>query len=226
MTLRNALRGVALFEGVADSDMCTLARTLGRRTFGAGVFIYHKDSPGRVLYIIESGRVRLFALSDMGQEISRDVLGPGESFGELAVLDGRPRASGAVALETTVTLTWHRDDLLPSLQTCPRLAVNLMEVLAGKLRYAGRHIEDLAFLNVYGRVAARLLDLAARCGVDEDGMEIDLGLTQSELATWVAASRERVNRALRVLRKKRLITVEGQRITILDRRRLEREIVY
>jgi CRP/FNR family transcriptional regulator/CRP/FNR family cyclic AMP-dependent transcriptional regulator len=215
-----------LFDGLTDVELGALAGSLGRRTFGKGVFIFHKDSPGNLLYIIESGRVRLFIISDAGQEISTNLCGPGELFGELAALDGRPRATGAVALEATVTLTLRREDLLAVLATSPRLARHLMEVLAARQRYAVRAIEDLAFLEVNDRVAARLLDLAARCGVQREGSEVELYLTQSELATWVAASRESVNKALAAFRAKGLIALDGSRITILDRRRLEQQVPY
>jgi CRP-like cAMP-binding protein len=217
------LRAAALFDSLTDAELATLTGSLGRRTFGRGVFIFHKDSPGSVLYIIESGWVRLFVISETGQEISTNLFGPGEVFGELAALDGRPRATGAVALETTVALTLHREELLHALQTCPRLARNLMELLTARLRYVTRTFEDLAFLDVNGRVAARLLDLAGRSGVQQGDIEIELSLTQSELATWVAASRESVNKVLAAFRASGLISLDGARIIILDRRRLEQQ---
>jgi CRP/FNR family cyclic AMP-dependent transcriptional regulator len=220
------LRDAALFDGLTDSELSALADCLGRRTFGRGVFIYHKDSPGQVLYIIESGRVRLFIISDAGQEISTNLFGPGEVFGELAALDGRPRATGAVAVETTVVLTLRREDLLRCLTTCPRLAENLIDVLTGRLRYAMRGIEDLSYLDVNGRVAARLLDLTGRSSVHGGDAELDLQLTQSELASWVAASRESVNKVLAFFRSKGLIVLDGTRITILDRRGLEQQVCY
>jgi len=226
MVVWHSLRSIALFDGLTDADLGVLSASVGRRTYGRGVFIFHKDSPGHVLYIIESGQVRLFIISDTGQQISTNVLGPGEVFGELAAIDGRPRASGAVALETIVALTWQREDLLRSLEACPRLAGNLMQVLTTRLRYATRSIEDLAFLDVNSRVAARLLDLETRCGVQRGGSEIEMYLTQSELASWVAASRESVNKVLATFRAKGLILIDGSSITILDRRALEQEVRY
>jgi CRP/FNR family transcriptional regulator, cyclic AMP receptor protein len=220
------LRAAALFDGLTDAELATLTGSLGRRTFGRGVFIFHKDSPGNVLYIIESGWVRLFVISETGQEISTNLFGPGEVFGELAAFDGRPRATGAVAVEITVVLTLRREDLLRSLETCPRLARNLMEVLTERLRHATKSIEDLCYLDVNGRVAARLLDLAACSGLLEDGIDSGLYLTQSELATWVAASRESVNKVLAAFRSKGLISLDGTRITILDRRGLEQQVRY
>ena len=224
MIALQTLREIALFDGLTDAELGTLADCLGKRAFGKGVYIFHKDSPGHVLYLLESGQIRLFVISDAGQEISTNVLGPGEVFGELAALDGRPRATGAIALEGTAALTLQREDLFRVLQSCPRLARNLMELLTTRLRYATRSIEDLAFLDVNSRVAARLLDLASRCGVQRGGTEIELSLTQSELATWVAASRESVNKVLASFRARGLVALDGTRITILDRRRLEQQV--
>jgi len=220
------LRNVALFAGLSDQELEVLAGSLGKRTFGKGIIIFHKGSPGQTLYIIESGKVRIFIISESGQEISVNVYGPGDVFGELALLDGLPRSAGAVVMEKTVTFTLNRDDFLQHLEACPHVARSIIEVLSARLRYTTIYAESLAFLNVYGRVAAKLLELADRYGVKKDGMEIDLRLTQAELATWVAATRESVNKVLGAFRDQGLIEVEGQRITILDRRGLNRRIMY
>jgi CRP-like cAMP-binding protein len=221
----NRLRGVPLFAGLGDRELELLAPCLIARTFGKGVFIYHKDSPGRLVYIVESGRVRLFILSDTGQEISIDIIGPGEVFGQLAVLDGSLRATGAVAMEPTAVLTLSRDDLLRLLDACPPLARNLSISLGTALRHAIQSIEDLSFLDVNGRVAARLLEMIKRYG-PEDSSKIEMRLTQGELASWVGASRESVNKVLATMRAKGLVAVDGSRIVVLDKRGLQREVVY
>jgi CRP/FNR family transcriptional regulator/CRP/FNR family cyclic AMP-dependent transcriptional regulator len=220
------LRNVPLFAGLVDQELEVLADSLGKRTFARGMVIFHKGSPGQTLYIIESGKVRIFILSESGQEMSVNVYGPGDVFGELALLDGLPRSAGAVAMEKTVTLTLHRDDFLRHLQACPQMARSIMEVLSTRVRYTTDYAESLSFLDVYGRVAAKLLELADRYGVEKEGIEIELRLTQAELASWVVASRESVNKVLGTFRDHGLIEVEGQRITIRDRRGLERRILY
>jgi len=220
------LRNIPLFAGLSDEELEILANSLGKRTFGKGMIIFHKDSPGQTLYIIESGKVRTFILSESGQEISVNIYGPGDIFGEMALLDGLPRSAGAVTLEKTVTLTLQRDDFLPFLHVHPRLALNIIEVLCARLRYTTAYVESLAFLDVYGRVAAKLLELADRYGVQKQGIEIELCLTQAELASWVGASRERVNKVLATFREQGLIEVRGQKIIILDRRGLRRRISY
>jgi CRP-like cAMP-binding protein len=99
-------------------------------------------------------------------------------------------------------------------------------VLTARLRFTTEQAESLAFLDVYGRVAMRLLDLAGRYGTEKGGIELDLRLTQAELATWVAASRESVNKVLSTFRDQGLIAVEGQKFTILDLDGLEQRILY
>jgi CRP-like cAMP-binding protein len=220
------MRDVPLFAGLSDQELDALAGSLGRRTFAKGMIIFHKGSPGRTMYIVESGKVRIFTLSESGQEVTLNIYGPGEVFGEFSLLDGLPRSAGAVALEKTVTLTLHRDHFFQHLEANPSMARGIIEVLTARLRFTTEHAESLAFLDVYGRVAMRLLDLAGRYGTGEDGTELDLRLTQTELATWVAATRESVNKVLGAFRDQGLIAVEGHKITILDLEGLERRITF
>jgi len=227
MSSVSMLRNVLFFGGLSDEELAALAESVGKRTFARGMIIFHKGVVGRSLYIIESGRVRIFLLSESGQELSLNIYGPGDVFGELALLDGLPRSAGAVTMEKTVTLTLHRDDFLRHIEAQPRMAWSIMEVLSKRLRYTTEYAESLAFLDVCGRVAARLLELGDRYGLQtEDGIVIELRLTQAELATWVAATREFVNKALGIFRDQGLLEIDGQRITILNRPGLQRRVRY
>jgi CRP/FNR family transcriptional regulator/CRP/FNR family cyclic AMP-dependent transcriptional regulator len=220
------LRRVPLFASLSDQEIECVAATLGKRTFGKGIIIFHKGSPGRTMYIVEQGKVRIFLLSDSGHEISVNVYGPGDTFGEMAVIDNLPRSAGAVALDKSVVYTLLRDDFLRHLETFPHMARGVMDELCARLRYTTAQVESLAFLDVPGRVAEKLLELADRYGADRgETAEIELQLTQSELATWVVATREHVNRALSSFRDEGLIAVDGQRVTILDRAGLGRRIM-
>lgn len=220
------IRKAPLFAGLPDEELQTLAGRLGKRTFARGMILFHKDSPGQTLYLIESGLIRIFVLSETGQEMTLNIHGPGECFGELSLLDGKPRSAGAVALEQTTTYILHRDDFLGCLREHPLLAQRVLELLADRLRHLTAYAECLAFLDVPGRLAAALLDLAERHGTKRtDGaVEIDLRLTQTELASWCVASREMVNKILAAYREQGLITMEGQTIVILDLAGLKRKI--
>ena len=220
------LRSTPLFSSLPDDELEVLGRSLGKRTFGKGMIIFHRGSPGQTLYIIDSGLVRIFSLSESGQELTVNLYGPGELFGEMAVLDARTRSAGALCMERTVTHTLHRDVFVRCLQRNPALAYGVIELLSARLRYTTYHLESLAFLDVYGRVADKLLELAARFGGRGQRARLDLRLTQSELASWLAASRESVNKVLSQFRDQGLIAVDGQEITILDRDGLQDRVVY
>jgi CRP/FNR family transcriptional regulator/CRP/FNR family cyclic AMP-dependent transcriptional regulator len=219
------LRNVSFLAGLSEPELNSLGKCLVRRTFARGMIIFHHGSPGRTLYIIESGKVRIFALSELGREITVNVYGAGDVFGELALLDGLPRSAGAAALERTTVLTLYRDDFLWHLREYPEMARSIIEVLGARLRYTTAYAESLAFLDVYGRVAAKLLELGGRYGVERgEAIEIDFELTQAELASWVAATREHVNKVLGTFRDQGLIKIDGQTITLLDRERLRRRV--
>ena len=222
----DVLHRVSLFADLHDEQLHDLAACLRKRTFARDIILFHKGSPSQALYLIESGKVRAFALSEGGQEITLDVYGPGECFGETALLDGQMRCSGAMTLEPTVTYTLQRDDFLRCLDEHPAVARRALTLLADRLSHLTEYTEHLAFLDVPGRVAAVLLELAACCGANEGPIEIDLHLTQSELATWCVASRVMVNKVLGAFRDEGLIRLEGQAITILDLDGLRRKMAH
>ena len=131
-----------------------------------------------------------------------------------------------MVLEDTVTLAMHRTDFVRLLEANPHMAMNILKVLSARVRYTTAYAESLAFLDVYGRVASKLLELAERYGAEREGTEIGLHLTQSELATWVGATRESVNKVLGTFRELGLIDIANQRITILDAAGLRKRITY
>ena len=227
MSKLELLRRCSLFSHLPEEALVTLARCMNMRTFAANMILFHKDSPGRRMYLIEQGKIRIFCLTPMGREITLNVLGPGEMFGEMAVLDGQPRSAGAMTLERTVVYALGRQDLLHVLEDYPELWQPVIELVIGRARRATAYAESLAFLDVQGRIAATLLDLADRYGCSSsEGVEIRLRLTQAELASYVAASRESVNKALGMLRDRGLIQIEGQHIILLNIPALHEQILY
>jgi len=227
MSRVSLLRSISLFSGLSDAELEVLADRLGKRTFGRGVIIFHKDSPGNILYIIEAGKVRIFVLSESGQEISFRIYGTGEVFGELSMLDGLPRSAGAVAMEETHVLTLQREDFMELLEAYPHLAKGVIATLTARVRYTTQYAENLTFLDVEGRVAQRLLELADQYGIQTaGGLEVAVQLTQSDLASLVGATRERVNKVLGAFRDQGLIELDVDKLVIRDRRGLRRHILY
>jgi len=187
--------------------------------------IFHKDQAGDALYIVESGRVRIFLAAESGDEFTPRAIEAGEVFGELALLDGAPRSASAEAVEDTVTYTLSRDEFQRYLATAPQMAVALLKLLSTRLRELTEYAESLAFLNLEARLARTLLQLGKRHGVQAGGVEIHIdNLTQTALASMIGATRERVNRALATFRSQGLIELRGKKIVLLDTDRLQQRV--
>jgi CRP/FNR family transcriptional regulator, cyclic AMP receptor protein len=226
MSVADLLRQASLFADLCEGEIIALSECLGRRVFAKDIILFQQGSPAQSLYLIESGTVRIFVSDETGREITLDVYGPGECFGETALLDGDLRPTGAMALERTVAYTLRRDDFLRCLEQHPRVARRVMTLLAHRLEHAIGYAESLAFLDVAGRVAIVLLDLVTRHGTEGDSIEIGMHLTQAELASWVSASREMVNKVLHAYRDQGLIKMEGHKIVVTDLADLKRKTVH
>jgi CRP/FNR family transcriptional regulator, cyclic AMP receptor protein len=216
---------VSFFTDLPEEEIQALSSATKRRTFRSGEVIFHRDDPGQVLYMIKEGKVKICIISPDGQEVSLAVLGKGEYFGEFALLDGLPRSTDAVALEKVECYTLQRSDFLNAIQKNPKIAILVLEALSKRLRATDNMVEDLIFLDVYGRVAKKLLELAETHGVKtEEGVVIDVRLTQQELASMVGASRESVNKVLGYFTDKKFISTDKHRITIHRVNDLKRRI--
>lgn len=219
------LRTVPMFAGMEPAELVRLARDLKRRSFAGGQAVFYQGDPGTAAYIIESGRVRIYVHAPEGQEVSVVLYGPGDLFGEMALLDRRPRSATAAAMEDTVLLVLGADDLYQHLRQSHQLALNLMLTLSTRLRETNEAVRSLASLDVNRRLIKKLLDLAARQGAPlGEGIRIRGRLTQQALASMIGTSRESANRALRALERKGLVDAVRGRIVLLKPRELERLI--
>lgn len=219
------LKQVAIFADLAEEDIQDLMAVAKRRTFRAGEVIFHRDDPGQVLYMIKEGKVKICLISPDGQEISLVVLGAGEYFGEFALYDGLPRSADAIAIEKVECYTLQRSDFHNAIMKNPKIAIQVLEGLSKRLRNTDQMVEDLIFLDVYGRVAKKLLELAETHGVKvENGTRIDVRLTQQELASMVGASRESVNKVMGYFTDKGYISTDKHRITLHKMNELKRRI--
>jgi CRP/FNR family transcriptional regulator, cyclic AMP receptor protein len=216
---------VSFFADLPEEEIQALSSATKRRTFRAGEVIFHRDDSGQVLYMIKEGKVKICIISPDGQEVSLAVLGKGDYFGEFSLLDGLSRSTDAVALEKVECYTLQRSDFHNAILQNPKIAISVLEALTKRLRTTDQMVEDLIFLDIYGRVAKKLLELADAHGVKtEDGIRIDVRLTQQELASMVGASRESVNKVLGYFTDKHFITTDKHRITIHRFTDLERRI--
>lgn len=220
------LKTISLFTNLKPQDLEEVTRRISRHTYPVGSVIFHQNTPGAMLYMIEEGSVRVFGVGLTGQEHTFNTFSAGEIFGELSILDSRPRSASAMTMSPSVIWLLSRPDLDVLFERCPPLARNMMVLLAERVRTAASHVEAIIFQDVQGRLAYELLLLAAKHGAESStGTVIDMPLTQSDLATIVGATRESVNKALTYLRGRNLIQVDGTQIKILNSDGLRR-ILY
>jgi CRP-like cAMP-binding protein len=211
------LKSVPLFIGLQRAELESLEKQLTSRRFAPGAAIFFQGDDGQILYLIESGQVRIYVQDEDGQETSVVLYRSGDIFGELAIIDGLPRSASAVAMEETVVLMWSRERFSAQMRGSPQLALNFMRALSKRLRSSTRHVSTLTFLGVNGRLARKLLELAQEHGVAEaQGVRLNITLTQTALASLVGATRESINKALSSFKRKGLIEMEQGGIIIVD----------
>jgi len=216
------LQRVPLLAPLTHGDRDSLAAAVSRRRYRRGDIIFQKDEPGHALYIVERGSVRIYVPSSQGSDLILAVMGAGDFFGDLSLLDGRPRSASAAATTETVLLALERADFIAMITSRPQAAMAVLEAVARRLRETDEMASDLAFLDVAGRLAKKLLELAAAHGVQRSsaGVLIDLPVTQEELANMIGVTRESVNRNLSDFKKVGLITNQGRKIIVKDGARL------
>jgi CRP-like cAMP-binding protein len=219
-----ALGRCPLFAGLDPEALQTIARTLRVRHFRRGEVLFHEGDPGDALFIVASGAIKIVVPSDEGEEAILATLRRGDFLGELALLDGAPRSASAIALEATDTLTLPRAQFRALASMEPAIRDALLAALARELRRLTTHVAELHFLDLTGRLAARLARLAEENGeVMPDGsVRLDAPLTQSDLAAMIGATRQSVNKLLGEFEEDGLLRLERDIIVVPDVQALAR----
>lgn len=218
-------RARRFFTSLPNDELGPRQTLLRRRSFEGGEVICRKGDPGDTFYLILKGQVKIVLPSESGEEALLAVLDEGDFFGELSLIDGLPRSATIVTTEPTETLVVQREEFLGFLAENPVAAIDMLQVLSHRLRQANEVIADAAFLDVPGRLAKRLLDLAARYGEPSpNGTVIKLRVTQHELAGMIGATRESVNKHLQAFRAQGMVGSDGRHIIVRDRQRLQRRV--
>ncbi len=217
----SALARLPLFQDLDPADLAGLAASLRRRRYARAETVFLAGDPGTNLCVVKSGHVKLALTSEDGREVILALLGPGEVFGEMALFDGEPRSADAVATEQTELLLLARDAFVRSLERSPSLAIQVIRVLAQRLRANNQLRQDSALLDVPARLARLILMLAeARKGEQPTTPR----LTQSDLAGMAGTTRETLNKWIGLFEDQGLIRRDGGRIVVLEPERLRRRI--
>jgi CRP-like cAMP-binding protein len=211
------LAGLDLFSKLRSDELRRLATYARWSTYPATRVLFRKGDPGSRMMVVRHGRVKACTHSEEGKELMIAMFRPGEVFGEIALLDGADRTADIVAIEDCELLTLDRRDFIPFLLEHPEAAVTMLEVLARRVRRTTKLLEDVAFYDGPIRLARRLVHLAEVVGVEvEEGVRLDMPLSQQQLGNMVGMTRETINKQLKQWREEALITWVRSIYTITD----------
>jgi CRP/FNR family cyclic AMP-dependent transcriptional regulator len=213
-----SLAAIPFFGGLDPDALARLAAGMRSRRFRRGEVIFHIGDPGDALFVIVSGEVKISLPSETGDEAILATLRPGDFFGEIALLDGAPRSASASALVPTETVILPRDRFRELIATETGVRDALLASIAGELRRLTTHVEELHFLDITGRLAARLVRLAQESGtpLDDGSLRLRTNLTQADLAAMVGCTRQSVNKLLGQFTDAGFVRLERDAIVVTD----------
>ncbi len=218
------LRKTPLFASLTDKEMEALAGRVNNRRFERGALLFSEGDPCTGLFLVASGKIRIFKLSPTGREQVLAVEGPGSSFAELPVFDGGNYPASASALEDAEVLFISRKDFQNFCREHPEVALKVLAVVGSRLRRLVGIIEDLSFTTVRHRLIAVLLRLVQASGTaSKEGVRLELTKTHQDLAAELGTVRELVSRNLSRLQAEGFLEVDGRIIIVKDLAGLKRE---
>ena len=213
METASFLRTVPLFSRLDDGELLRFAELTREKNYPKGSVIVFEDDPGDSLFVVRLGRVKVVLIGEDGREVILGVLGVGEHFGELALIDDQPRSAHVIAMEETNLLVLRRDDFRRRVEANAKVGGGWLVERAGWQRRADAKIHGLALLDVPGRIARLLLDFAQ----EGQAETIEKPLTHQTIAHMIGASRETVSRTIRDFQNQGFIRVERRRISVSNR---------
>ena len=219
------LRKIPLFATLKSEELEAISKVSVDKKFSKDQIILLESEDGDTLFIIIEGKVKVTAFSENGKEVILSILYERDFFGDMSLLDGKPRSASVVAIEDSSVKMIRRPDFIRLLENHPNIALKLLEAMTLRLRKADERIESLALLDVTGRLAGILLQLAEdKSEITEDGTVIKSRPTHQELANMAGTTRETVTRILKQLENKKYIEMNGKDITIIDTTVFKRDL--
>lgn len=219
---KNVLSASPLFTGISQEDCEDIYALMQDKTLAKGKALFEAGDESNDFFVILKGKIKLVSSTEDGRENLVSVIGSKEFLGEVALFDPRPVTVSAITLTSIRYCTIKYGDLRKVLDKYPRVAQNMLKILANRLRKTDESLSDFVFYDVPGRVAKSLLHLADSFGepMPEEGIYVPHDLTQEELSQLVGASRETVNRALADFANRGWIKLGIRAVTILNEEKL------
>lgn len=220
---RMMLQGSPLFRGLAPAILDRIAALAVQRGYRRGEIVFSAGDAGDALFGVVSGRIRISTGNADGREIFLNIMEPGDTFGEIALLDGGTRTAAATAMEASELVSLRREPLFGLLEKEPKAALELLRLCGERLRWTSGLLEDAALLDAPARLAKRLLSLSELHGEVVDGGR-KVRISQEELASFLGVSRQAVNEQLQDWKAKGWVTLGRGTVTVHDAAALRRKV--
>jgi CRP-like cAMP-binding protein len=220
LTAETILGRTRLFRGLPAATIQRISALSIRRTYGHGAVVFSQAGPGDALYGVVTGKIRISASAPDGREIFLNIMEPGDTFGEIALLDGRHRTATARTTAPSELIIITRDHFLELLEREPKLVSHVVQLLCERIRWTSGLAEDSALLGVPARLARRLLGLGKLHG-RESTNGVELTISQEEVARFLGLSRQVVNQYLQLWKAQGWLTLGRGKIVIIDDRALQ-----
>ncbi|MFC4306140.1 Crp/Fnr family transcriptional regulator [Cohnella boryungensis] len=209
------LRKVSLFQHLKDDQLESILRISRRRTFPAGTTLFREKDTGLTFYVILEGSIKLFTKSGNGEEKVLSLVAGGESFGELSLLDGRPRSASAQTLEKTIVLELSTEQFMSLLENHFDITRAILVELCSRLRATNEHVNDLTFLDERTRVVKSLIQLASRSGKrDGNLITVRMTLNYDELAQMAGVAKASLSEVIRELEARGILQFGSNEYTL------------
>ena len=210
------IQTVPLFSDLSEMSLKVITDKMVARSYDKEKMILIEESAGETFFLISKGTVKITRMSDDGREVILAILGEGDFFGEMALLDGEGRSANVVALENAKVLTLQRSDFLDILERFPKIAIHLLKELTTRIRHSDQQIESLSLSGAEQRIALVLIRLAEEMGQIKEGtVTIEHIPYQQDIANMAGTSRETVSRVYKMLEDKNHIVREGKTLKII-----------
>jgi CRP/FNR family transcriptional regulator, cyclic AMP receptor protein len=204
-----------MFSGLSDAELDQLAAVAVPRSYEAGEVVFREGDPGNACHVVRSGALKAIKAHPDGRTIALAELHPGDMFGELALFSGERRSATIEALEPTATVALLADDIRRLLVSQPAIAIKMLAALAERVRAANERIARQSFQGVAGRVASVLLaQVEARQSHEDDGSDVVVEATQTDIAQLASAARESASRFLAALERDGVVTLRRGRVIV------------
>jgi CRP/FNR family transcriptional regulator, cyclic AMP receptor protein len=214
---RRPLLNCPLFDALPPAALDGILAQSTERSMRRGQVVFQKGDEGSYMVAVLSGRIRISVTSPEGREVTLNMIDAGEVFGEIALLDGKPRSADATTLEDSDLMIVERRHFLPFLKSDHDLALRVIDVLCGRLRTTSENLGNFAMVDLSGRLARTLLSLASEYGNTANGrILLGIQLSHTALGHFVGGSRETVNKQMRAWEEAGIVGREGRWIAIRD----------